>query len=639
MNPAFEPLFAPMSVAGVALPNRLVMPPMGSGLPDADGYATDGTIAYYRRRARGGIGLIVVEASLVAPGKSAIGPELRLHDDRYVPRLARLVQAVKDEKVPIGIQLWHPGRQTNLSEPVAPSPVPLSPRTPIPRALTTDDIRELIGHYAAAAARCREAGFDFVEVHAAHCYLPCEFLSPLVNQRTDEYGGDLAGRARFLLEIVAAIREACGADYPLFCRLTGSEGIEGGFEIGEAVQVARWLVDAGVGCISVSAGSWHTLHLSMPPMSMPRGCLLPLAAEIKRAVDVPVIAAGRLDDPDVAARAITDGDADLIAIGRGLIADADWPRKVREGRLHEITPCIACNACLDLISRAEHARCAVNPEVSRELDWEISPSPQRRRVMVVGAGPAGLEAARVARLRGHAVSIWDRDGRLGGKLDVASRAPSKHEVLLFRDHQERTLRSLGVDVHLGVDVTPELIESEDPELVIVATGAAALRPGIEGIDGSHVVDAQRILLGSETVRPDERVVVIGGSATGCEAAELLAEIGCQVTIVEMLPSVGRGIELVTRRRLLHGLREAGVTILTRSRVLSIGPDRVVYENADGDTAEVAADRVALAIGWAPRAGELVPGLDGRSVRIVGDADSPADFVAAVASGADAGRGA
>jgi 2,4-dienoyl-CoA reductase-like NADH-dependent reductase (Old Yellow Enzyme family)/thioredoxin reductase len=610
---------------------------MGSGLPDADGFANDATIAYYHRRARGGIGMIIVEASLVAPGKSAIGPEIRLHDSKYVPRLRRLVSAVRGEGVPIGIQLWHPGRQTNLSEPVAPSPIPLSPRTPIPRELTRDDIRELIGHYADAAVRCREAGFDCVEVHAAHCYLPCEFLSPLVNHRTDEYGGDLANRARFLLEIIAAIRAACGDDYPVFCRVSGTEGIGGGFDIAESVQVSRWLVDAGVSCLSVSAGSWHTLHLTIPPMSMPRGCLVPLAAEIKQAVDVPVIAAGRLDDPTVAASVIADGDADLVAIGRGLIADADWPHKVQAGRYHEITPCIACNACLDLISRGEQARCAVNPEVSRELDWEIAPSATTRRVMVVGSGPSGLEAARVARLRGHSVSIWERDRRLGGKLDVASRAPSKHAVLVFRDHEERVLESLGVDVHLGMDVTPSLIDAEDPDVVIVATGAGPVLPPIAGIDGRHVIDAQRILLAEEPIASSERVVVIGGSATGCETAETLADIGCEVTIIEMLPHVGRGIELITRRRLLQGLRESGVTILAGCRVLSIGDDRVEYEATDGSTAEVQADRVALAIGWKPRASELLPGLNGRPLVVVGDAMNPADFVAAVATGAEAGR--
>jgi 2,4-dienoyl-CoA reductase (NADPH2) len=630
-------VFEPLTVAGLTLANRLVMLPMGSGLPGEDGHANDATIAYYQRRARGGIGMLTVEASLVAPGKSAIGPEIRLHDDTFIADLTKLTTAVKAEGVPIGIQLWHPGRQTNLSEPVAPSPVPLSPRTPIPRVLTREDIHELVGQYASAAVRCRQAGFDYVEIHAAHCYLPCEFLSPLVNQRTDEYGGPLENRARFLLEIVAATRAACGDDFPIFCRVTGTEGSEGGFDIDESVEVARWLVDAGVSCLSVTAGSWHTLHLSIPPMSIERGILVPLAARIKAAVDVPVIAAGRLDDPDLAERVLADGHADLIGIGRALIADPDYARKVGEGRHADVTPCIACNACLDLISRGEQARCAVNPAVARELHWETGRSDTERRVMVIGGGPSGLEAARVARLRGHSVSLWERDERLGGKLDVASRAPSKHEVLKFRDHQEHVLAALGVDVRLGVEVTAATVDTENPDVVVVATGAGPLVPPIQGVDGEHVVDAQRFLLGLEPIQPGTRVTVIGGSATGCEAAELLSDSGCEVTIIEMLRSAGRGIELITRRRLLQGLRDAGVTILTGCRVVSIEPGRTVYERQDGTLDAVVSDRVALAIGWLPRGGDLVPGLNGRAHVVVGDASSPADFVAAVSGGADAAR--
>jgi NADPH-dependent 2,4-dienoyl-CoA reductase/sulfur reductase-like enzyme len=519
---------------------------------------------------------------------------------------------------------------------VAPSPVPLSPRTPVPRELTREDIHELIGQYASAAARCRDAGFDYVEVHAGHCYLPCEFLSPLVNLRTDEYGGDLAGRARFLLELVAAIRAACGEDYPVFCRLTGGDAEEGGFVVAEAVEVARWLEAAGVVCLSVTAGTWHTIHLSMPPMSVERGVLLPFAAAVKAAVEVPVIAAGRLDSPALAEAALADGKADLIGIGRGLIADPDWPRKVREGRTAEITPCIACNACLDLISRAEQARCAVNPEVARELEWVLEPSEALRRVMVVGGGPSGLEAARVARARGHEVSLWERSGRLGGKLDVASRAPSKHEVLRFRDHQESVMDALGVDVRLGVEVGAETIAAVDPDVVVIATGAGPLVPPIPGVEGAQVVDAQRILLGEESVPAGERVTVIGGSATGCETAELLAGAGCEVTIIEMLPSVGRGIELVTRKRLLRGLRAAGVTILTGCRVVAIEDDRVAYEREDGSVEHVASDRVALAIGWVPRGPEIAAALDGRRHVLVGDAERPADFVAAINAGAEAG---
>jgi 2,4-dienoyl-CoA reductase (NADPH2) len=372
-------------------------------------------------------------------------------------------------------------------------------------------------------------------------------------------------------------------------------------------------------------------------MFVPRGHMVAYAAQIKQAVGVPVMAVGRLDDPALAARVVEEGSADLVILGRGLIADPDWPRKVEEGDLDGVRPCIACNACVDVVGRHEELRCAVNPEAGLEATWAVVPAATAKRVMVVGAGPAGMEAARVARLRGHDVSIWERDAELGGKLDVASRAPSKGEVLRFRDYQVRTLRELGVQIRVGVEVTPEVVEAEDPEVVVVATGAEPVVRPIPGIDGTTVVDAQEILYGRVEVASGEHVAIVGGSATGCETAEYLAQRGAAVTILEMLPSIGTGIEVITRRHLIRELRSSGVEILTKARVTAIEQDRVVYETADGATGAVPATRVALALGWTPRGERLSTGLEGRPVLVLGDASHPADFVAATQSGAAAGR--
>jgi 2,4-dienoyl-CoA reductase-like NADH-dependent reductase (Old Yellow Enzyme family)/thioredoxin reductase len=636
MSSTLRALFEPLELAGLRLANRLAMLPMGTGLPSEDGFATDETVAYYARRAAGGIGLISLEASLIAPESLVVGPELRLHGSEFVPGLRRIAEAVHEHGVPVGIQLWHPGRQTLRSEPVAPSPIPLSPRTPVPHALTREDITRLIGLYASSAVHCREAGLDFVEVHGAHCYLPCEFLSPLSNQREDEYGGSLENRARFMLDIVAAIRAAAGDDYPIFFRISGDECADGGFTIDDTVRVAAWLEAAGVVCISVSAGNWYALHMTIPPMSMEHGCLLPLAARIKEAVSIPVIAAGRMDDVELAERAVSAGQADLIGLGRALIADPDWPRKVREGRVEEIRPCIACNACVDLVARGEEARCAVNPAVGRDGTFAIELAQTPRRVMVVGSGPAGMEAARIARLRGHHVSIWEREPDLGGKLDVASRAPSKGEVLRYRDYQANQLEELGVEIHTGCDVGSSDVASERPDVVVLAVGAEPMIPPIPGIHLPHVVDAQEILLGNVAIAADERVAVIGGSATGCETAEFLSHAATAVTILEMLPSVGQGVEQITRRKLLGDLRDSGVTILTDAKVVLIEPMRVVFERPDGSAHEVAVDRVGLAIGWRPRGDALAATLGKVETLVLGDAAHAADFVAAINAGADAG---
>jgi 2,4-dienoyl-CoA reductase (NADPH2) len=627
-------LFEPLALGGLRLRNRLIMAPMGTCL-DESGHITDDTIAYYVRRARGGVGTITVEGCLVSA--DTVGPEPKICGDEYLPGLRRLVEALRPYDITVGVQLMHPGRQVVEGPSVAPSPVPLNSHAPVPHELTEAEIAAIVEDYARAADLALRAGFDFVEVHGAHGYLPSNFLSPLDNQRADGYGGDLAGRARFSREVARAIVAVGGDRLPLVWRINGDDATPGGFAIDDAVTVARWLEADGAAAISVTAGTWHTLHVTLAPMFVPRGHMVPLAAAVKKAVGVPVIAVGRLDDPELAARVIADGEADLICLGRGLIAEPDWPDKVRAGQLGDLRPCIACNACVDLVGRGEPARCSVNPEAGRERTWAVPRAARARRIMVVGSGPAGMEAARIARLRGHEVSIWERDEQLGGKLEVAGLAPSKREVLRFRDHQARRLVELGVAAHTGVDVTAELVAEQAPDVVLVATGADPLIPPIPGLGAAHVHDALALLRGDVAVAAGDRVVVIGGSATGCETAELLVAAGAEVTIVEMRGGIGFGIEAITRRHLLKTLRAQGVTLLTRAKVVMVENDDVLYEDADGEVRSLPADRVALALGWRPRGAALAEALgDGVEVVVLGDASQPADFVHAINAGADAG---
>jgi 2,4-dienoyl-CoA reductase-like NADH-dependent reductase (Old Yellow Enzyme family)/thioredoxin reductase len=630
---ALQTLFEPFSLGPLRLKNRLVMAPMGTCL-DASGMITDEAIAYYRRRAEGGVGTITVEGVLVS--EETVGPEPKLTGPEHLPGMRRLVDALKAYDITVGVQLMHPGRQVVAGPSVAPSPVPLNAHAPTPHALTEPEIADIVADYARAARLAQQAGFDFVEVHGAHGYLPSNFLSPLDNRRADGYGGDLAGRARFSREVARAIVAAVGEEMPLVWRVNGDDGVPGGFAVDDAVQVARWLQDDGAAAISVSSGTWHTLHLTLAPMFAPRGQMRHLAAAVKAAVDVPVIAVGRLDDPALAADVIASGDADLILLGRVLIAEPDWPVKVQEGRLGDLRPCIACNACVDLVGRGEVARCSVNPEAGREISWRVEPAERPRRVMVVGSGPAGMEAARIARLRGHEVSVWERDAQLGGKLEVAGLAPSKREVLRFRDFQARRLAELGVEVHTGVEVDTEVVAAQAPDAVVVATGAEPLIPPIPGIGSALVHDAQRLLRGEVPIAAGDRVVVVGGSATGCETAEHAAGLGAEVTILEMRRGVGQGIEAITRRHLIRHLRQAGVRILTEAKVVTVEPDAVLYERPDGTRHAVAADLVALALGWRPTGERLARRLAGAEVVVLGDAAVPADFVHAINAGADAG---
>jgi 2,4-dienoyl-CoA reductase-like NADH-dependent reductase (Old Yellow Enzyme family)/thioredoxin reductase len=630
---ATRSLFEPVALGPLRLRNRLMMAPMGTCL-DQDGYITDATIAYYRRRAEGGVGSIVVEGCLVSPYSE--GPEPHISSERFLPGLSRLVEALKAYDVTVGVQLMQPGRQVLAGEAKAPSPVPLNSHAPIPHELTAAEIHEIVGDYANATRLARRAGFDFVEVHGAHGYLPSNFLSPKDNRRTDDYGGPLENRARFALEVAEAILEAGEGECPLVWRLNGDDAVPGGFTIDEAVIVSQWLEAQGAHAISVSAGTWHTLHVTLAPMSVPRGHLLGYSRAIKDAVSIPVVAVGRLDDPELAGDAITSGAADVVLLGRTLIAEPDWPRKVEERRYDEVRPCIACNACVDLVGKGQRARCSVNPEVGRELSWALVPAGAAKRVMVIGSGPAGMEAARIARLRGHHVSIWERDTQLGGKLEVAGLAPSKREVLRFREYQSRVLDELGVEIRLGMAVTPEHVKEAAPDVVLVATGAEPLIPPIPGIGSAHVFDAQGFLREEVSIEPGERIAVIGGSATGCEAAEMLVELGARVSIVEMRGSIGQGIEGITRREMVRALRRNGVEILTHATVVMIDPDQVLYETPEGETLTTPADKVALAIGWKPRGVSEIGDLDGIDVVVLGDADAPGDFVAAINAGADAG---
>ncbi len=629
-----DALFAPLQVGTLTLSNRLVMAPMGTCL-DNDGHITDDTIAYYRRRAAGGVGTICVEGCLVSA--DTVGPEPRISDRKYVAGLARLVATLREfPELTVGVQLMHPGRQVVDGPSVAPSPIPLNSHAATPHELTAAEIMRIVADYAEAAKLAQEAGFDFVEVHGAHGYLPSNFLSGRDNLRTDRYGGSIENRARFSIEVAGAIIDALGPETPLFWRMNAEDGIPGGFGPEEATQVARLLEAAGVAALSISAGTWHTLEVTLAPMFIPRGHMLDWAAQIKSAVSIPVIAVGRLDDPLLAADALHSGKADLVCLGRGLIADPDWPLKVQRGAIQDVRPCIACNACVDLVGRGERARCSVNPEVGRELTWSVTPATRPRRIMVVGSGPAGMEAARVAALRGHQVSIWDDGKRLGGKLEVAASAPSKTQVLEFRDYECRILVELGVDIHVGTTVTAELVDAMNPDVVVVATGAEPLLPPIPGIGSAHVYDAQAILRRDVKPRGCDSVVVVGGSATGCEAAEFLLGDVKSISIIEMATQVGAGIEPITRRHLLRHLASSGVQILTKSKVIMIGDDHVIYEDTAGGTHEIPADVVALALGWRPTGSEMTSQFSGKETVVLGDASSPADFVHAVNAGADAG---
>lgn len=589
-------LFENVRIGSLDLSNRIVFPPMGTQLATSEGYVTPRQIEYYARRARGGAGLVVVEFSAVDPVQVAAATQVRISDDRFLPGLRALASAIKSGGAKAAIQIHHPGRQASARttgvQPVAPSAIS-GPSSETPRELTGEDLQGLVMRFAEAALRAKRAGFDAVELHGAHGYLLCQFLSGYSNQRQDEYGGDVRRRARFPLEVATRVREAVGHDYPLIFRMSADEHVPGGLTTDETRQIARWLEEAGVNAISVSAGNHASMEWAIQPMLLPPGCLASLGAEIKRAVKAPVIVAGRINDPLVAERMLTQGKADLVAMGRGLLADPDLPRKAREGRSREITRCIACNSCYDQILRQQPIACLMNPEAGKETEVETK-TEHPQRVLVLGGGPAGLEAARVARLRGHEVTVWDENQKLGA-----------HWSWLLTPYvaaQRVRLKELGVTVKLGVRSDVDAVEALSPDVVLVTQGATAKKPSISGTDAGNILSAEEALKGRKVV--GDRVVVLGGSNIGIEVAEHISRQGKKVTVVEPGPRAGSGLEWHARKFLLARLARRGVDIVTDAALDKLEGTNLAFHRTGaagraaqpGSEGKLDADSVVLALG-------------------------------------------
>jgi 2,4-dienoyl-CoA reductase-like NADH-dependent reductase (Old Yellow Enzyme family)/thioredoxin reductase len=637
--PKLPHLFSPLSIGRLRLRNRIVMPPMGNRYPTFGGKVTDRLIRYYVERAQGGVGLIIVQfANVTLEGRSSHYPLGIWHDDQ-IPGLRRLAQAIHEAGVPVAIQLAHVGAMgvsaITGTQPVGPSPVPCFNRE-VPRELSVGEIHALVEAFAQAARRAVEAGYDAVELHMAHGYLLQEFLSPLSNRRRDEYGSDLNGRLRFPLEVLRRVREVVGIETPIFCRLCVDEAVPGGITPEDGVQIAQALEKASANVIDVTGGRSETFHVSVPSQSdPPGGVLLPLAAAVKQVVTVPVIAVGKLHDPLVMERALADGYADLIAVGRGLIADPELPRKALEGRLGDIRPCLTCERpeCHGRIFRQLSMGCVVNPVVGREGSYELRRSEQRRRILVIGGGPAGLEAARVAALRGHEVMLCEKEPRLGGQFLLAGQVPHKQLHLSLIDYYERQLARLDADVRLETQLDVAEVLAIAPDAVVVATGARPRVCNIPGL-GDGALTAWDVLAGTPV---GQSVAIVGGGTVGCDTAEYLAVHGHKVTILEILPEIACELIPWTRQRMVNRLIEHGVEVLPQCKVLESDGQRLVYDRAGVNEILDGVDTVVLSVG-AVSYDSLSKGLRaaGLNPLLVGDCVRPRNAAVAIREGYEGG---
>lgn len=633
-------LFTPFRIKHLEIPNRIVMPGLASFLIEDDGTITDKTIEHYRLRAAGGPGMVIVEACAVSPEGVVSPHQARIYDDRFVEGLAKIAQVMRAEGAVPAVQIHHGGRQTSSKvikqKPLAPSPLPCPTIRGDVEPLTKEKIQELIHKFADAAERAVQAGFDLIEIHGAHGYLINQFLSRFSNIREDEYGGDVEGRAKFALEIVREIRKRIGKDFPLSFKISAQEFVPNGLTVGESIKILKLLVKEGIDVVQVSAGNDATPEWIAQPMFMKKACLAGSAGAIKKALNIPVMAVGRINDPLVAERILAEGKADLVCMGRGLLADPELPKKAKEGRLEDIRTCIACNTCMESIFRRGRVECLVNPVLGREKELVFEPAKERKKVMVVGGGPGGLNVAWVAARRGHDVHLYEKQKFLGGQLLLGSITGYKKELLSLIEFQKRQINRFGVKLHLGQEVTPEMVDKEKPDVVILATGSSPSVPPVEGID-KPIVALYPEALNTGNFR-DLKVVMIGGGATGSEVALHLADQGCSVTIVEVLPKVGLQLESMTRKVLLQRLKSRGVRILTETKLQQVKDNGVIVVGKEGKEAFLEADRVVVAIGTKPD-NLLYEQIKSKGYEIhrIGDCLEPRSAKAAIYEGAVLGR--
>ncbi|MEM3715368.1 MAG: FAD-dependent oxidoreductase, partial [Nitrososphaeria archaeon] len=478
-------------------------------------------------------------------------------------------------------------------------------RNIIARALTVEEIEDIIEKYGIAAQRAKRAGVDAVEVHAAHgSTLIANFLSPLTNKRTDSYGGTLENRARLAIEVLQRIKNKVGRAYPVIFRVSGDEFVPGGLTLDDTKKIAKMLEENGVDALHITAGNIayeESYYRTYPPMAMPRACNVYLAEAIKKVVSVPVIAVGRINDPVLAENILRNGQADLIAMGRALIADPELPNKAYEGRLEDIRKCIGCfQDCGQPASNRTRLRCAVNAECGKEIEYKLTRADVRKKVLIIGGGPAGMEAARVAALRGHNVYLYEAGEKLGGQLLIASKVPGKEEINNLIEYLTTQIGKLGVNVRLGKEATAEIIYDIQPDVVVVATGATPLIPPIRGVNLPHVLTAWQVLgWRNSQAKTGDNVVVAGGGSVGCETAEYLAEQGKRVTIIEMLDEIAEDMPYSSKIILKKKLSECQVNVILGHELKEITENSVVTVNKKGECEIIECDTVVLALGSLP----------------------------------------
>ena len=658
----FPHLFSPIAIQNMELKNRIVMTAMHLGYTPK-GEVTDQLVNFYAERARGGVGFIIVGGCPTDEFGGMVGM-IALNDDRFIPGLTRLTDAVKNHGAKIAAQLYQAGRYTHSAmiggrKPISASAVRSRLTGETPRALALEEIPGVQDKFAEAAVRAREAGFDAVEILGSAGYLISQFLSPITNLREDEYGGSFENRMRFGIETISEVRKALGPDFPILLRIAGNDFMKGSNTNREAKLFAAEAEKAGIDLFNVTGG-WHETRVPQLTMGVPRKAYVYLARGVRSAVSGPVISSNRINDPKAAEEVLRSGGADLVTMARGLLADPNLPNKARTGKSRLIYHCVACNqGCFDSIFQGRPATCTVNPRAGREAELQIKPAPKSRKIIVVGGGPAGMTLACTAKDRGHHVILMEKSDKLGGQILLNHSIPGRQELETAAIDLIHNLQDKGVETIMEKTATPDIIREMAPDVVVVAPGAQPATPKIKGIDGDNVIQAWELL--GKNAETGKNVVVLGGNAVGLETALFLANQGTlspevlhflmvnraetpetltglldrgskQVTVVEMTKKAGADVGLTTKWTLIGELKRLGVRIITQTEAVGITPEGLQVEDEQGP-GFIAADTVVLAAG-SKAENELVDEIGDQvpEIHVIGDAKKPRNVLAAIREG-------
>ncbi len=623
----FSHLFSPIKVGETVVKNRVFMPPISTNLADK-GYVTDALVAHYAARAKGGVGLIVTEVTTVEPTYIYLPGDMSIHDDSFIPGWKKLTEAVHQYDCKILPQLFHPAYMAfpipGTPRLIAPSNVGPYYAKEAPRSVTKEELKVIIKQFGEAALRVKTAGADGVEIHAAHAHgLLGGFLSPLYNKRTDEYGGDISCRLRLTLEVIEEVRKMCGKDFIIDVRISGDEYTDGGLNINDMIYVSKTLEKAGVDMLHVSGGTTIARGSSIPAPGTKMGSHALLSEEIKKHVSIPVATVGRITEPWIADELIANDKADICMIGRANLCDAEFVNKAMSGHVEDIRPCIGCLRCLTGIMFGKRVSCTINPSLEIENEDTIKEAEAKKNILVIGSGPAGMEAAFVAHKRGHHVVLCEKDDKLGGEMNLAAVPIAKQDLTLVIKYMAHKLE--GVDVRLNTEVTLEMLKNEFKDYEVIAgTGASpiVINPFTQF---KSWMTADDVLAGRAF--PGRKIVIIGGGSVGCETADYLAPLindlfprNRDVTILEMANGVmmnesGPGRSLLVRR-----MMEKGVKIITSAKVDSVTETEINY-TLDGVTHTIKdADTLIFAAGYKknPAVEEMLEE-SGLNYHMIGDA--------------------